>query len=305
MVRLKRDSDIKETVINLVKKGYSKYDILKRLNAKPSDLEQILKRLEQEGYVIEEEKLFLVKGIVGVGNKKVKYDFSGKRLRIGVISDTHFGSIYDDIKATLELYKHFKSKGVEFVLHAGDIVDGDKVFRGQEYELKVIGYERQLEYLVENYPDLNLKTKFILGNHDYSFIKNVGADIGRGIENKRSDMEYLGIFEVDMEIGKTTVRLYHPSGGTAYAVSYAIQKYIESLEGGTKPNLLLVGHYHKVEYLFYRNVHAFQAGTTQHQTRYMRTKRSAAMRGGWVIDLYLKEDGEISRIVSEFIPLYK
>jgi hypothetical protein len=35
---------------------------------------------------------------------------------------------------------------------------------------------------------------------------------------------------------------------------------IEAMPGGEKPNILAVGHYHKMEQIFYRNIHAFQTG---------------------------------------------
>ena len=66
------------------------------------------------------------------------------------------------------------------------------------------------------------------------------------------------------------LELNHPLDGAAYALSYSLQKYIESMQGGTKPNILLNGHHHKAMYLFYRNVHAFEAGTFQAQSSWMK-----------------------------------
>jgi len=87
----------------------------------------------------------------------------------------------------------------------------------------------------------------------------------------------------DKGIDGVILRLFHPGGGTAYALSYHPQKWAESLSGGEKPHIALIGHYHKTEYLFYRNIHIYQGGTFQMQTPYMRRKKLSAHLGGWVV----------------------
>jgi hypothetical protein len=87
--------------------------------------------------------------------------------------------------------------------------------------------------------------------------------------------------------------------------SYKPQKIIESLSGGTKPNILATGHFHKAEYLFYRNVHSLQTGTFQAQTPFMQTKGLSAHISGWLLDIYTKKDGSIDRIDTKFFPYYE
>jgi DNA polymerase II small subunit/DNA polymerase delta subunit B len=82
-------------------------------------------------------------------------------------------------------------------------------------------------------------------------------------------------------------------------------KMIEAMQGGDKPNILAVGHYHKIEYISYRNVHAFQTGTFQAQTPWMRGKGIAAMMGGWIVEVDVDGDGSIRSIKQELIPYYK
>lgn len=91
----------------------------------------------------------------------------------------------------------------------------------------------------------------------------------------------------------------------SYAISYKIQKMIEAMSGGEKPSILAIGHYHKAEYIMYRNVHSFQTGTFQAQTPWMRGKGIAAMMGGWIVEIEVDSDGSILRIRQEFIPYYK
>jgi DNA polymerase II small subunit/DNA polymerase delta subunit B len=80
---------------------------------------------------------------------------------------------------------------------------------------------------------------------------------------------------------------------------------VEAMSGGEKPNIVAVGHYHKAEYLFYRNVHCFQTGCFQAQTPFMRGKNLAAMMGGWIVDVTVAKDGSVLSITPEFIPFYK
>ena len=49
--------------------------------------------------------------------------------------------------------------------------------------------------------------------------------------------------------------IYLDNSATTPLCDEAKAKMIEAMESDSKPNILAVGHYHKAEYLFYRNVH--------------------------------------------------
>lgn len=93
----------------------------------------------------------------------------------------------------------------------------------------------------------------------------------------------LNILDLAKEKENITLKLLHPGKGTAYALSYHPQKWAESISGGTKPNIAGLGHYHKVEYLFYRNIHMFQTGTFESQSPFMRRMNISAHMGGWIL----------------------
>lgn len=142
--------------------------------------------------------------------------------------------------------------------------------------------------------------------HDASILKRAGHDIGRSIAEKRKDMVYLGADNaLVMLTPNCSMLLTHPWAGSAYSISYRPQKMIEAMSGGEKPNILVIGHFHKAEYLFYRNIHSFQAGTFQAQTPFMRGKSLAAMLGGWIVEVEVNLDGTISKIKQEYIPYYQ
>jgi hypothetical protein len=103
---------------------------------------------------------------------------------------------------------------------------------------------------------------------------------------------------------KSVMRLIHAGGGSSYATSYAPQKIVESYQGGEKPNVLLVGHYHKAEYGYPREVHTLQVGCTCDQTPFMRKKKLQAHVGGWTVEMTVNEDGLITRFKAEWMPFY-
>jgi len=235
----------------------------------------------------------------------------GIHVRHGLVSDTHMGNIYANKHLLHTLYDIFEKEGIETVYHCGDICDGDRMYRGQEYELYAHGVDEQTRDVIKNYPKRKgIKTLFITGNHDLSFYKRSGIDIGNIIAEKRPDMEYVGRETANILMGnkekKIRVKLMHPGKGTAYAISYHPQKITESFSGGNKPNVLYIGHYHKAEMLpCQRNVHVIQAGTTQRQTDFMQRNFLAAHQGGWIVDAYIDKNYSVGRFQGEFFPFYE
>ena len=227
-------------------------------------------------------------------------------LKFAIIGDTQLGSKYAQISHLKNFYELCASEGIKDVYHTGDVTDGLKMRSGHEYELYKTSADDMVQDVIENYPRIEgITTHFITGNHDASIYKQVGYDIGNTITEKRPDMKYLGrdcalIFLTP----NCKLELRHPWDGTAYALSYKPQKMIEAMESDSKPNILAIGHYHKAEYLFYRNVHCLQTGCFQGQTPYTRGKGISVHMGGWIVTIHVDKNGTITRFGSEFIPYY-
>jgi hypothetical protein len=144
----------------------------------------------------------------------------------------------------------------------------------------------------------------------------MGADVGKHIE---AAMQKLGLNftmlgdEVGDVVFKTRsgrpyrVRLFHPGGGTAYAISYKMQKAINALSGGQKPDMLAEGHYHKANLLpQYRNIVGVDTGCFQSQTPFMARAGSPAHVGGWLMKPVIsKAEHFTSRLSSEFLSFYE
>jgi hypothetical protein len=120
----------------------------------------------------------------------------------------------------------------------------------------------------------------------------------------------LGYVEADIEINQggyendSWIRVMHAGGGSAYATSYAPQKIIESYQGGEKPSVLFIGHYHKLSYNVIRNVHVIQMGCTQDQSIFMRKKKIEAHVGGGLVHLWRDKNGIINRVAPELITVF-
>lgn len=227
-------------------------------------------------------------------------------IKFALMGDTQLGSKYTQLTYLHDFYDLCVREGITDVYHTGDITDGLKMRVGHEYELYEISADEMRDDVVKNYPKRdNIITHFITGNHDASIYKQVGFDIGQAIANARDDMKYLGRDCATINLTPNcTLELRHPWDGTAYALSYKMQKMIEAMEGDSKPNILAVGHYHKAEYLFYRNVHAIQTGCFQGQTPFTRGKGISVHLGGWIVQVRVDQNGTIQGFAPEFVPFY-
>lgn len=228
-------------------------------------------------------------------------------IRFALFGDTHFGNLYACPENLAAFFKAAKAAGCEVALHAGDVLDGWRVYRGQEFELGAVGFDAQLQCLAE--APGGLPVKFIAGNHDASFKNQIGISVGEAIERVRPDWQFLGEDQAVIELRTAsgapyTVGLYHMSGGTSYAVSYRVQKAIEQIEGGRKPQLAAFGHFHKADFLpAYRNVCAVQVGAFQWQTPFMQRLPTAAHVGGWIVEV--TPGANYNRVRAEFISFYR
>jgi predicted phosphodiesterase len=236
-------------------------------------------------------------------------------IKFGVIGDTHIGSLYQRMDALKLFYEACAEEGIKHILHVGDVIDGWHVYKGQEFELHPKGrsWPGQRDMFVQSIPEgLDIETIFISGNHDASFKNLIGMVVGDELQRLRPDFKFIGQDVGDVILkakdgSALKIRLVHPGGGTAYAISYRLQKFIEAIPGGEKPDLLCLGHYHKAEFLpSYRNVCGIQAGTFCSQTPFMARQASAAHVGGWIVEATMgKKESLTRRFKAEFIAFYE
>ncbi len=232
----------------------------------------------------------------------------------GFITDNHKCNKHHRQDVEDAAYSYFAAEGVAEVLNAGNWVDGEARFN--RHELEVFGMDRQLDHFAATTPaHKGITTHFISGDdHEGWYAQRECINIGsyaqmRAEKLGREDLKYIGHVEADVELrcgkGSATLRLMHPGGGSAYALSYAPQKIVESFQGGEKPPVLLIGHYHKFDYCYPREVHVISGGCVEDQSMFMRKLKIAAHVGFSLIKLKQDpRDGHITRLQVEWNPFY-
>lgn len=234
---------------------------------------------------------------------------------LGFTTDNHLCNRHSRLDVLNVAYDVFKEEGVTDVLNAGNWVEGEARFNRQEL-IVAPGMDPQLDYWVAEYPQRKgITTHFVSGDdHEGWWIQRECINVGDYAQMKaqkagRSDLHYLGHVEADIELkcgkGSAVGRLMHPGGGSAYALSYAPQKLVESFQGGEKPAILFIGHYHKWDYCFPREVHCISGGCTVDQTAFLRKNKIAAHVGFSIIKFKQDPaDGHITRLGVEWNPFY-
>lgn len=238
--------------------------------------------------------------------------WQGDILRFGFCSDNHLCSHFERLDVLNLLYDLFESEGISTVLNGGNWIDGEARFN--KNEIHTTGLGRQIDYAVKNYPFRSgVETWFVSGDdHEGWYNQREGINSGEYFQLMREqagmfDLKHLGYVEADIDLNDPDseipmwCRVMHPGGGSSYATSYSVQKIVESFQGGEKPHILFVGHYHKMDYSMPRNVHAIQMGTTCDQTIFMRKKKLEAHVGGGIAEFRRGPDGLLNRTKVEYI----
>lgn len=309
-----------EQIIRLLRKHpMTERELLAELGVKSKELKSVLSGMSGMVNVNGQHLSFNKGGVISDG--VVKNPDMGKDVVFGVVSDTHLGSTSDRLDLMERMYDLFDSEGIKTVYHAGDLTDGFTVYAGHENHVKTWGVDNQAVYAIQKYPfRKNIRTRFITGNHDLKAMKKGGVDIGNQIVGGvrlvdpikgdvesvvgRDDLEYLGqYYRRVMFANDISLDLLHPDSGYAYAQSYFAQRYVNNLDGGDKPNVLIYGHLHQNIYLQYRNVQVLAGGTFQDQNEFSRRKGFPNTKGGWIVRMKIADHG-IERFIPEWIPQF-
>jgi predicted transcriptional regulator len=232
----------------------------------------------------------------------------------GLVSDNHLCNRNSRLDVLNAAYDHFEQQGITNVFNCGNWIDGEARFNKNEL-LTAPGMDNQLDYMIEMYPQKDgITTRYVAGDdHEGWYAQREGVEIGKYLQMRaedqgRNDLQYLGYGECDVMLkcgtGSAAMRVLHPGGGSAYATSYTAQKIVESYQGGEKPHVLLIGHYHKFEYGYPREVHCIQAGCTEDQSLFMRKKKIAAHVGFCEVKIRQDSRGAVVRCAVEWFPYY-
>lgn len=221
------------------------------------------------------------------------------------IGDLHAASKHCRWDVRADLIRTAEAAGASAIFDTGNWIDGEATFN--RYDLEVIGLEQQCQLLAKKHPKTHLPIFAVAGDdHEGWYEQREGVDVGKYAANimraAGHNWTNLGFMEAHVTLrqarsGKTaTLAVVHPGGGSAYALSYSIQKIVESYEGGEKPHVAFYGHYHKLWAGIIRNIWVVQTGCAQDQTPFMRKRRLEAHIGGAIVTL--KQDPRTGALVE-------
>lgn len=246
----------------LSKRPLSRNELSEELTCDIASINSVLKSLRSQGANISEligGKLFLHSLLQQGGSLTLQAKDRGDGwTAVGFVTDNHLGNRHSRLDVLNAAYDFYEREGVTTVLNAGNWVDGEARFN--RHELVVApGMDPQLDYAIERYPQRKgITTHYITGDdHEGWWIQRECVNVGEYFQMRaekagRTDLRYMGHVEADIRLkcgkGSAVGRIMHPGGGSAYALSYAPQKLVESFQGGEKPSLLWIGHYHKFDW---------------------------------------------------------
>ena len=232
----------------------------------------------------------------------------GKWTMIAVMSDLHVGSKHCMEEDATRFVEFAYEEGFRHILIPGDVCEGNLRHHGLQYELRCPGFDEQVDRLFQVLPQKpGLEYRFCVGNHEInSWWKSIGIRPDHAIQMRahaagRQDLiasgamtnvmesAYLSLNPGDPETEIKT-ELSHTSDKKAYALSYPLQKHVESIQPGAKPHLLLKGHLHAHSFFDLRGVVCIQAACFKAQGEWERSKRMLPQIGG--ILLWVKHEGQ-------------
>ena len=287
----------------------NEHQLSKLLQSPEETIHETVTRLISEGYniIATDDGLKLSKDAI-IKAETTLIPYYEQAYRFGIVSDTHAGSIKEQLTNLNLAYDIFHAHGISEVYNAGDMTAGIKMYKGQEFEVHQHGADKQRDWTIKNYPQRKgIKTYAIAGNHDGSFLKEAGYDIVRAICKDREDLVYCGFCfgQIALENG-LRIELLHPDGGVPYAQSYRSQKINEARGRGEDiPHITLYGHMHISLFNPYLDVYDIMCGCFEGQTTYEKRKGLLPQIGCWIIEVTTKQINgkpEITRIYQEWIP---
>lgn len=301
------------------RKPASVLELCDLFNHAPKAVRAALEQLKGSGYNIGSvgDSVELTGAIVPGNAVEIVHklaDYRHRWRKFGVCGDKHLGNRQARLDVLNALYDIYESEGVTEVYDTGNWIDGE-AGKLNKQELLVFGLDNQINYWIDNHPQRKgITTYFIAGDdHEGWYQQRECVEIGRyaelrAVQSGRQDLKYIGYVEGDIKLsteqGHAWMKVMHPGGGSSYALSYTSQKMVESFQGGEKPQVLLMGHYHKINFGFPREVYVLDTGTCCDQTIFMRKKKLQAHVGGWLVEMNQAPDGHINRFKPEFFHFF-
>lgn len=148
--------------------------------------------------------------------------------KVLILSDTHLGSIYENIEYLNMAYQYAKEQDIHVAFHTGDLIQS--TFRNVQNQYQ--DEKKQLKHVQRDYPFLDMKNYILLGNHDYNTLKK--DPYYYELLNEREDFYLMGFKRAYISWQNHLFSMYH-----------TIKKYQVSIPN-IENTLNLKGHSHKL-----------------------------------------------------------
>lgn len=237
-------------------------------------------------------------------NKKKEIDeviWEPWHLRFWLVSDSHIWAKECDLEWLHRFYEKAKEEGVECFVHAWDIVDGTWVYKWQQFEQSEVWYEDQLKKVVDDYPNVWLKTFFISWNHDLSYLWWMWADICKSIDKLRKDLEYLWAYNATLNLNGIKIELQHWWwSANTYSQDYRLLKYIDKIKSWEEPDIYALWHFHSALHSLHRWIHWFMPASFLKQNLLAKRFGFPNIIWWWIIDIE-KDERWRKKVTATFI----
>jgi len=290
-------------------------DICDMLSFPPSYVLQTVSTLASKGCEIsyDDRNIYFGVGCASIGKPIEKPLEEDTEIVFGTPSDIHFGSKACQITALNEFCEICRKQGVKYQFVAGDVFAGFNVYRGQVFDLYAISSDEQEESTIVNLPE-GFEWYMLGGNHDYSFIKSgPGHNPFNVLTSIRKDTHYCGFDEAVVPLlPNVDLKMWHPSGGVPYALSYRLQKGIEQIAFSELQNIskslkekptvrfVLSGHLHIQMQAMFGSIFGAQVGAFEGTNNLLKRKGVVPAVGGWIIKATLGKNNLLRCFETKF-----
>lgn len=172
------------------------------------------------------------------------------RYNIAVVSDLHWGSIYQQKTIFEAFIQECKDRNINFLVNLGDTVEG-LMSRNNHENCRFMNTLQEFEdYVCYEYPTGFETSIMISGNHESSFKKHeLDYNFCQEIANRRSDITCLPGGSVITGPGNISICLHHGGGSCASfhesRQKRIKQKTIQLMSEQKLASIYLMGHCHR------------------------------------------------------------
>lgn len=214
------------------------------------------------------------------------------------ISDTRFGSKYQQLSILNDIYTKAYDLGYKNVILCGNISEGLYPLTNIYSESNFLDDTlTQIDYITQSYPYIEgMKTYFITGIKDEKHLKNNKINIGKRISDIRGDMVYLGYSSCNISIDKANMLVSNSKLAKTYTLSYRAQQQVDSFRSEDKPDILLYGGLLQMEKFTYRNVKCISVPSVCATTKEMNDKRYSNTIGAWYVTVKTDKYGRLEKL---------